>query len=636
MASQVLHISDSASGGRDVSADVVLLDLEPGESSDDSALTLQEYFVANGGALDFFSTAKELFMQWAEESRFIEQATIDGHSLLCPLRWFFYQQMKSLVQKVEVLHFAISHLRPARVVVSSSGTFLPHLIEQICKQENIDFIVSSSVPVAQSVASRLMRGQLTWPELKRAVILKWHNVFTHSITPKVARVISRHFGAIKFGLYRKLRGTPSVLFVSTVSNWQKEFGENGVCREVILGKLIDSCRENGKSPAVLSLTDDPDKVFLSSLTYPLSTIPWDAIPACEGDDAETGGGDLAQSIHKWAQSSEAKGPLKYRGVDLSSLLLNGFADSMISFAAREKRELARSRQWLEAMSPERVVLIGELSSAVSMVIAASQVGIPTVGVSHAVIYPNNTIYSYSKREDTRLVPQCSKFCVWGKYEKELVTGEFGFFAPDDVHVIGSPKRKPQETAGVREVLSIDSDLPIALCTSNNRHHNFAQFFMREWAPCKDEYYLVVKMHPREVNCGQFQRWAEFYGIKNVKIIKNFDTLALLSECAIHLSFSTTVIIEAAWLGVPTILIDGGLKNDLLEAVDMGVAYYLSEYADLPAAIGSVLADGAVEEFERNRRSFVEKRFEAEMSPEEMMERVLTDRVAEYSVQQSVK
>jgi len=619
MGSCVLYIADHYLAQPPEGVNVVLVDVDPSEAVDSGDLTLHEYYVQHSEGMDFFSAARELFARWAERNRFLEQAVSGDYSLLCPLRWSIFQQIKYYVQKVEMLDFAISHLGPGRVVVDSTGKLLPRLVEQICQAKGIECMKTGPTGERGSLVCRLFRGQVTWPELKRSVILKWHNVFTHSITPKVAAFVAQKVGAMKARLCMRLHGPPKTLFFSTVSNWQKPFGEGTKWRELILGGFIEHCSARGEKTMTLTMTDDPDKVFRSVFTYPLSTLYWDS----DVFDIGSSVAKDAEHIRNWAQSPETRELLQYKGVDFSSFLLGGVVEPAIRFVAREREKLMRSRKWLEYLSPERIVMVGELSVGVPLIIAAHEARIPVVGVSHAVIFPNSTIYSYAPNEMVSLVPQCTKFCVWAKYEKELVTGKNGFYVPDDVLVIGSPKQLPSNTAGVRKALGINSNLPIALCTSNNRHHNFAQGFMKEWAVCKDEYYLVVKMHPREVNYGQFRRWAKHYGIENIKIIKDFDTLALLSECVVHLSFSTTVIIEAAWLGIPTILFDGGLKNDPLEAAEMGVAFYLSDYGGVTDAIHSVLSSDGKSAFEIARKSFIAKRFTPEVDIAHVFDSVST-------------
>lgn len=603
--------------------DVVLIDLDSKSSNQPTGQTLHDFYVKNSGHADFYSICGARFLEWAAQSRFLDQVTVNGRTLLCPLRWSFIQQLKTWVQKTEMIEFAIRTLQPRRIATHSANSPLAHLLKEISSKHSILFeiIETGSSHECDTLVSRILKGTCSRADIHSAVINKWHQVFTHRLTYYWGKKFCRCVGKLKLRLLPFMQSKVDVLFVSTLSNWQELFKDKPVRKEIMLGRMIEECRKNGKQHVVLSILDDQTLAFSNTLTQPMSTIPWDGIDSDKSDGLPTQP-DLHSRLQKWAQKPETRQGLIHEGIDLSPLLVNHYAEAMEAFANEELKNLARSKKWIKALNPQIIFLISEHSSAASMVMAAEEAKIPTIGLAHAVTFPTMMMYMYSPDENLDLIPRCSKLCVWGKYEKELIAKHGAFYPDDRLIAVGSPKSHPTEEDGVRKALGIKSKLPIALCTSNNRHHRFAHDFLKQWQNCKDDFFLVVKMHPRELNYGQYDVWAKKLGIKNIKIIKQFDTLALISACDIHLSFSSTTVIEAAWLGKPTILFDEGLKNEPLEAVDMGVAYYLSDYKDFLTAIQTVLSSKVSEQFHHDRLAFLAKRFESELSPEELIAKEL--------------
>lgn len=601
---------------------IILIDQKRHSAAPDGVSTLHDFYVSHGGHADFFALARTVFYAWAVQSRFLDQVVVNGKTLLCPLRWNFFSQLKIALQKAEMLDFAIRTLRPRCLLVSTGAPQLTHLAREAARIHGIpmEIYAPSGSTEKQTLVSKLLRKECSVEDVRNAIITKWHQTFTDNITYRFGKEICRIIGALKLRRFRLLKTKPTILFVSMLSNWQKVLRDSLSWREVLLGGVMEHAKKTGIDFVTLSKMDDQWLAITNTLRQPPATLQWEGISPASPLPMIPG---LASRLQEWSEKQETRDPLSYKGMDLSALLIDRYANAMESFANSEVYNIERSKKWLEEISPKMLILIAEHSSVSSMVIAANEAGIPSIGLAHAATFPSMMMYMYSQKENLDLIPRCSTLCVWGKYEKEMISRNGAFYPENRIVAVGSPKSPPKQKGDVRAALKIKSTLPIALCTSNNRHHFFARDFMKQWQQCREEYHLVIKLHPRELNYREYHYWADRYGITNITIIKQYDMLALLKECTIHLSFSSTSILEAAWLNKPTLIFDEGLKNDPLEAVNMGVAYYVSDYDNFSKAFEAVLAPEAVRDFERARVKFLEKRFEPEITLEELVGRELS-------------
>lgn len=64
-----------------------------------------------------------------------------------------------------------------------------------------------------------------------------------------------------------------------------------------------------------------------------------------------------------------------------------------------------------------------------------------------------------------------------------------------------------------------------------------------------------------------------------------DFLSVLSVADVHVAFSSTTLIEAAMLNIPSVVLDPhGLRQDPLEIVSRGVGFFSSDFSSISDAV----------------------------------------------------
>lgn len=575
-----------------------------------------EVFYAQGATpVDFSEGAKGFLLRWMKETGFLESAQHSSFSLLCPLRFPFILQLRTWVQQVEYLRFALNKLQPTKVILKDSNESLKHNLKTLCEAQNIAW--EMQMPTA-STTKRLQKAREKGV-LFRFLISWFNKSWTQTGLTKSVNFVARYYGLGKWLLYRAFHPTlPSTLVFSSTSNWQPvQAKAKKIYQEVILQRAVDTLKKNQNPFVTFSLVDTPEIALRTIFTQPFNAFPWNGIVFY----LEIFHAKKLQEKKELLKNQTKTTPLSdkataYQGVTLPLEIKNRFEKAAKNWVTLAVERMAAVETLFDLLTPQLIVMKDEYSGWYATLIASIKYRIKSIAVSHAVIFPYRSEYLFERSEKTELVPTPSHLCVWGEHEKKMVLSG-GAFQEEKVHVIGSPKILAD--FGHEKYQSLWTSSPRILCTSNNRHHFFARKLLQEWKGIDDSCSLLIKLHPRELDFQQYRYWSSVYGLKNVSSIKNVDVLPLLQNCDWHMSFSSTTIIEAAQLGKPTLIFDDGLKQDPLEAVKMGIAYFVSDFKDLKEAFAFLQSPEQKQKFESARQEFLKVRFQPAVSLETLVE-----------------
>lgn len=109
-----------------------------------------------------------------------------------------------------------------------------------------------------------------------------------------------------------------------------------------------------------------------------------------------------------------------------------------------------------------------------------------------------------------------------------------------------------------------------------------------------EYEFLIKFHPSEKTAIK-RKILEGCGYKNVFIAEKGVVTELLSLSQLLITFCSSIVMEAAILGVPIITLNLSRRKDFLPIVEMGGALAAYRKEDLVPLIKSVLGDGKTRE-----------------------------------------
>jgi len=256
--------------------------------------------------------------------------------------------------------------------------------------------------------------------------------------------------------------------------------------------------------------------------------------------------------------------MKYQGVDISQLVLPIVESQFLKDAPDLEVLTMIWRQLLKIWKPKLIIVNdGYGKAAIPVVIAAKLEGVITVEQQHGVIGRGHFAYLVPRQIITETnFPLCDFMIVWGNHFKSFLVNS-DVFQDSQVVVCGSPRidgllNKSTSDIKIRNELVIKKGIPIVLYASNSVALDWMDELLDgiQKAEQTDDIYWLIKIHPRERTKQIWTNKIKQRHIKNIQVLGgDFDFYTLLRACDIHVSFSSTTLIEAAVLGKPNLGLD---------------------------------------------------------------------------------
>jgi UDP-N-acetylglucosamine:LPS N-acetylglucosamine transferase len=294
---------------------------------------------------------------------------------------------------------------------------------------------------------------------------------------------------------------------------------------------------------------------------------------------------------------------------------------------RGARHIQMARRMIEKEKPDLILLLNEYGLFErATVIAAKQLGVPTIAVQHGVIHSKHRGYMHSKSEvspngdvEAPFCPIPDRTAVYGPFYKHLLT-RLSAYPVESVIVTGQPRydrmahmKRLYSRKQFLQQHSIDLGHKVILWTTQSHgmsmeeNHRYLTTVLGTIGRL-DNVTLVIKQHPGEG--PTYTRMIRNYiGERTVNAVMtpgNSDVYEQLFACDLLISKTSTTIIEGAALGKPVIVLNliGGPPPIGLDYVKEGVAVQASSEKELVSAIKELLADDR--KLARNRKRFVKK------------------------------
>jgi len=199
----------------------------------------------------------------------------------------------------------------------------------------------------------------------------------------------------------------------------------------------------------------------------------------------------------------------------------------------------------------------------SLLAAAHSLKIPTFDIQHALMYPKQCAYNnfvnipkggYNSMPDY--------FWTWGDYEAELVNEWAGKTSRHKALPWGNPWINAYRSGQTPYKGSIDSYLDpkkeLILYTLGNRGEQFPEYLVNFIKTNNDSYQFWFRMHPRQIQFkNDIERQLKEFGIDNLVNLEEASSLPLpeiLNHSNVHISLMSSVVIEAAYFGVHSLVL----------------------------------------------------------------------------------
>lgn len=294
---------------------------------------------------------------------------------------------------------------------------------------------------------------------------------------------------------------------------------------------------------------------------------------------------------------------------------------------RAVRYIQMANRMIKKEKPDLILLLNEYGLFErATVIAAKQLGVPTVAIQHGVIHAKHRGYMHSRHEISPDGGSESPYCpipdataVFGPFYKRLLT-KLSTYPEDRVFITGQPRydriyhiEKLYSRERFLREHSIDPNNKMVLWTTQchglsmeENHRNFVTVLktMRRFENVR----LVIKQHPGEgpIYTRMIQNYLANYGVGAVITRGDSDVYEQLYACDLMVAKSSTTIMEAVALDKPVIVLNLTAEPPPigLDYVKEGVAIEVSGEEELNSAIQGLLTSDR--KLARNRKRFVEK------------------------------
>jgi hypothetical protein len=297
---------------------------------------------------------------------------------------------------------------------------------------------------------------------------------------------------------------------------------------------------------------------------------------------------------KWAQARPGLDPhLYYRGYNIAPLILPLIAHEFTHHAP-DLQVMVRVWRCILRIWRPRLLYINDSygRSAITAIIAAKSLGIPTVEQQHGVVNRDHIPYLVPKHLELHSAfPLCDNMLVWGAHTRRLLVGA-GVYEPHQVVVCGFPRadfllgKLPPRSETLAQ-LGFPLDARVVLYTSNKLAQGFLSEILDSIQGVTDsQLYWIIKLHPAEKTRAVWERAIKQRQLQTVKVLEGeLDFYALLAACDIHVSFTSTTLIEAAILGKLNLGLDIAYLPDPVGYAEAGAFLPVA-----PARLGSTACE----------------------------------------------
>ena len=249
-------------------------------------------------------------------------------------------------------------------------------------------------------------------------------------------------------------------------------------------------------------------------------------------------------------------------------------------------------------SPQAVFLPYETGPlGLALIHVCKKLGILSIGIQHAYIYPNSPMYSFGKEisKESYSFPLPDFTLLFGNYVKDLLIKNG--YPSEKLKVIGNPAFFELEKViklfneeSIFKKFQIQSNKKIILFTSgkfqkfysSNGTYDYDEQiwkYLLEHFGNNDEYFLVLKPHPQESNVLVYQNLLSELNIKNAKIIHD-NLFELIFISSIVLSVSSSTIFDSLIFKKPVIRIKfQNEKHSILDNSKAIISLNLNELKD---------------------------------------------------------
>ncbi|MBL4938128.1 hypothetical protein JK636_20655 [Clostridium sp. YIM B02515] len=245
-------------------------------------------------------------------------------------------------------------------------------------------------------------------------------------------------------------------------------------------------------------------------------------------------------------------------------------------------EILAAERFIKKYKFVKCLIAGEGDRGRCFVVASHRAGVPCYAVQHGIINETSPNYIIKSKGETNIVPTIS--FLWGRRYQNMLLNNTSIYSNANTVIVGQARTDLLKQ--YKDRLDNNSKkIRILYATQYLKDllEPATEMLFKALKLLETEYELIIKLHPADNYTDFYNTLIENYNIKNASIIKDQDLYNLISWCDIIISVHSTVVLEGALMGKPSICIllpkyndEGGFVKD---GISLGVSdeYKLAEY-----------------------------------------------------------
>ena len=243
-------------------------------------------------------------------------------------------------------------------------------------------------------------------------------------------------------------------------------------------------------------------------------------------------------------------------------------------------ELLMAEKTIKKLKIKKCLVVGEGDRGRCFIAAGNKLNIDTYAVQHGIINETSSTYIINSKYKELLVPRNT--FVWGEKYKELLISHTNVYNKENVNVVGQVRTDDLVQNGYLKKSKKNGTLRILYATQYFRDllEPATLMLFNALNLMKEDYELIIKLHPVDLNFEFYEEMVEKFHIKNCKIIKDGDLYELIKWSDLVVSVHSTVVVEAALMDKPSICMLLPKYNDAGGFVKEGVSFGVKDEHEL--------------------------------------------------------
>ena len=288
---------------------------------------------------------------------------------------------------------------------------------------------------------------------------------------------------------------------------------------------------------------------------------------------------------------------KYKDFDLYTYIDKYVFGDLETIYINYVKEIFVLKRIIKSLNVKKVLVVDEADRPRCAIVAGNMLNIDTFALQHGLI--NTTSIAYMIPSNQKILIPKNTF-LWGEEFKNTLIENTKVYKTEMLKVVGQPRTDYlYEKSKEYKLENNENQINILFATQPIKDLSEDSFNILCKALCNlENYNLIVKMHPGDNNYQFYDETIKKFNLKNYEVTKDKDLYDCLLWCNVIISVHSTVVLEGAILGKPSICILLSKYNDEGNFVKDGLSLGAGNHDELLNILSNmdILKERRYEEF----------------------------------------